>query len=221
MLFLQVMEYQIYSQCGSQWLTFVPNFVKTDQIAEMWSNTDLHVQTYCIQAGRYTHNGDEGTKLPRQASLCLKMYNKNLPHLLLVFKVKSHRRCCTGGPHDFKGTTAYVPSRASWPDVTNSLQQRRTEAKISMELSKNKTDGKTYASLLDKGKENNWWDWWDTAGTAVAQWLRRCATNRMVDGSIPAGISGFFIDIKSFRSHYGPGVDSASNRNEYQEHFWG
>jgi len=23
----------------------------------------------------------------------------------------------------------------------------------------------------------------------------------------------FFIDIKSFRSHYGPGVDSASNRN--------
>jgi len=29
----------------------------------------------------------------------------------------------------------------------------------------------------------------------------------------------FFIDIKSFRSHYGPGVDSASNRNEYQEYF--
>jgi len=29
----------------------------------------------------------------------------------------------------------------------------------------------------------------------------------------------FFIGIKSFRSHYGPGVDSASNRNEYQEYF--
>ena len=29
----------------------------------------------------------------------------------------------------------------------------------------------------------------------------------------------FFIDIKSFLSHYGPGVDSASNGNEYQEHF--
>ena len=29
----------------------------------------------------------------------------------------------------------------------------------------------------------------------------------------------FFIDIKSFRSHYSPGVDSPSNRNEYQEHF--
>ena len=36
-------------------------------------------------------------------------------------------------------------------------------------------------------------------GTAVAQWLRCCATNRKVAGSIPAGVSGFFIDIKSFR----------------------
>ena len=42
-----------------------------------------------------------------------------------------------------------------------------------------------------------------------------------VAGSIPAGVSGFFIDIKSFRSHYGPGVDSASNRNEYREYFLG
>ena len=49
--------------------------------------------------------------------------------------------------------------------------------------------------------------------------LRCCATNRQVAGSIPAGVSGFFIVIKSFRSHYGPGVDSVSNRNEYQEHF--
>ena len=31
----------------------------------------------------------------------------------------------------------------------------------------------------------------------------------------------FFIHVKSFRSHYGPGVDSASNRNEYQEYFLG
>ena len=58
-------------------------------------------------------------------------------------------------------------------------------------------------------------------GTAVAQWLRCCATNRKVAGSITAGVSGFFIDIKSFRSPYGPGVDSASNRNEYQEYFLG
>ena len=58
-------------------------------------------------------------------------------------------------------------------------------------------------------------------GTAVAQWLRCCATNRKVAGSIHAGVSGFFIDIKFFRSNYGPGVDSASNRNEYQENFLG
>ena len=44
-------------------------------------------------------------------------------------------------------------------------------------------------------------------GTAVAQWLSCCATNRKVAGLIPAGVSGFFIDIKSFRSQYDPGVD--------------
>ena len=37
----------------------------------------------------------------------------------------------------------------------------------------------------------------------MAQWLRFCATDRKVAGSIPAG------------------VDSASNRNEYEEHFLG
>jgi len=51
--------------------------------------------------------------------------------------------------------------------------------------------------------------------------LRWCATNRKVADSIPACIIEFFIDIKSFRSHYGPGVESASNRNEYQEYFLG
>jgi hypothetical protein len=30
-----------------------------------------------------------------------------------------------------------------------------------------------------------------------------------------------FTLTHSFRSHYGPGVDSASNRNEYQENFLG
>ena len=56
-------------------------------------------------------------------------------------------------------------------------------------------------------------------GTTVAQWLRCCATNWKVAGSNPAGVSRLFTDTKSFRSHYGPGVDSASNRNEYQEYF--
>ena len=51
----------------------------------------------------------------------------------------------------------------------------------------------------------------------MAQWLKCCATNQKVVGSIPAGV----IVIIYFRSHYGPGVDSASNRNEYQEHFLG
>jgi hypothetical protein len=32
-------------------------------------------------------------------------------------------------------------------------------------------------------------------GHAVAQWLRHCATNRKVAGSIADGVTGFFIDI--------------------------
>jgi hypothetical protein len=49
-------------------------------------------------------------------------------------------------------------------------------------------------------------------GTAVAQWLRYCATNQKVAGSIPDGVMEFTI---------GPEVDSSSNRNEYQEYFLG
>ena len=49
--------------------------------------------------------------------------------------------------------------------------------------------------------------------------LRCCTINLKVARSNPAGVSGILIDIKSFRSHYGPGVDSASNRNDYQEYF--
>jgi len=45
--------------------------------------------------------------------------------------------------------------------------------------------------------------------------------NRKVAGSIPARVNGVFIDIKSFRSHYGPGVDLGASRNDYQEYFLG
>ena len=58
-------------------------------------------------------------------------------------------------------------------------------------------------------------------GTLLAQWFRCCATNRKAADSIPTGVIGFFIGINSFRSHYGPGVDSASNRNDYQDYFLG
>ena len=46
-------------------------------------------------------------------------------------------------------------------------------------------------------------------------------SSTLVAGSIQTGVSRIFIDITSFWSHYGPGVDSASNRNEYQEYFLG
>ena len=52
-------------------------------------------------------------------------------------------------------------------------------------------------------------------------WLRHCATSQKVAGSIPDGVIGIFHRHKSFWPHYGPGVDSASNRNEYREYFLG
>jgi hypothetical protein len=45
--------------------------------------------------------------------------------------------------------------------------------------------------------------------------------NQKIVGSIPNGVTGLFLLTQSFQSHYGPGVDSASNRNEYQKCFLG
>ena len=56
-------------------------------------------------------------------------------------------------------------------------------------------------------------------GSTVVKVLCYNSEGRWFDHT--ADVSGFFIDIISFRSHYGPGVDSASNRNEYQEYFLG
>jgi hypothetical protein len=57
-------------------------------------------------------------------------------------------------------------------------------------------------------------------GHAVAQWLKHCATNQKVAGSIPDGVIEIF-HWHNCSGHYGPGVDPASNRNEYQEYFLG
>jgi hypothetical protein len=55
--------------------------------------------------------------------------------------------------------------------------------------------------------------------SAVAQWLRYCATNQK--SLYRSQMVSIIHWHKSFWSHYGPGVDSASNRNEHQENFLG
>ena len=55
--------------------------------------------------------------------------------------------------------------------------------------------GGTVVKVLGYKSEGRWFD------------SRRCHWN--------------FLLTQSFRSHYGPGVDSASNRNEYQDNFLG
>ena len=50
--------------------------------------------------------------------------------------------------------------------------------------------------------------------TAIAQWLRSLVRSQMVSLE-------FFIEIKSFGLHFGPWIDSASNRNESRSISWG
>ena len=46
--------------------------------------------------------------------------------------------------------------------------------------------------------------------------LKHCATSRKVESSMPDCVFGIFLLASSFRPRIGPGVDSTSNRNEYQ-----
>ena len=55
-------------------------------------------------------------------------------------------------------------------------------------------------------------------GTQWHSGLRNFATSRKVTGSIPHGAIGIF---NSFRPHCGPGVDSTSNRNGFQDSLLG
>ena len=56
---------------------------------------------------------------------------------------------------------------------------------------------------------------------SVSRSLKNCTTSRKVAGSIHRWCHWNFSLTYSFRPHDGPGVDSASNRNEYQEYFLG
>jgi len=59
----------------------------------------------------------------------------------------------------------------------------------------------------------------DTGGTWWRSWLTHCVSCRKVAGSIPDGVIGFFHWHNPCGRTNGPGgVDSASNRNEYQEY---
>jgi hypothetical protein len=55
----------------------------------------------------------------------------------------------------------------------------------------------------------------------VAQLVEAQRYKLEVAGLIPDGITGIFLLTIFPAALYGPGVDSASNRNEYQEYFLG
>jgi hypothetical protein len=51
----------------------------------------------------------------------------------------------------------------------------------------------------------------------MVAWLRHYAASRKVVGLRPDEVNDFFQFTQSFLLHCGPGVHSASNRNEYQK----
>jgi hypothetical protein len=56
----------------------------------------------------------------------------------------------------------------------------------------------------------------------TSSWLRHKATSRKFAGSNPYEVIGFFFQVAlCFQSFYCPVVHSSSNRNKYQEYFWG
>jgi hypothetical protein len=65
-----------------------------------------------------------------------------------------------------------------------------------------------YTPLLSKNTDIGWGKRWRS-------WLRHCATDRKVAVLIPDGVIAIFHWL-TFRPLYGPGIDSVSNRNEYQ-----
>ena len=55
-------------------------------------------------------------------------------------------------------------------------------------------------------------------GTRWRSWLRHCATNRKVGVRFPIWVTGIIHRLNVCRPHYGPGVDTTSHRNNYQEY---
>jgi len=58
-------------------------------------------------------------------------------------------------------------------------------------------------------------------GHAVAQLVEALCNKPEGRGFVARWCHWNFSLTYSFRPHYGPGVDSASNKNEYQEYFLG
>jgi len=97
---------------------------------------------------------------------------------------------------DFSSALVWFETLWTLPNLTNAFFKHRKLRKfdvVSCKFVSTRICNNGNSPLLRSGSLNCLW------GTAVAQWLRCCATNRKVAGSTPPGVGGFFID---------PGVDS-------------
>ena len=101
-------------------------------------------------------------------------------------------------------TFSYIDISQQFPEFLRSLMDRHKADKLS------KFQGITQSTIF---KTTLW------GGTVVKVLCYKSEGRSLVRSQLVS--VEFFTDIKSFRSQYGSGVDSASNRNEYQEYFLG
>jgi hypothetical protein len=108
---------------------------------------------------------------------------------------------------------SYNLSRPAWPSSGNTKNIQNTGCNI--KLYKNK-----WGLILNIASKNSYGYMLLMWGPLmVAQWLRYCATNRKVAGSIPDGVFGIFHCHNPFDRTMALGSAQPLNINEYQEHF--
>jgi hypothetical protein len=66
----------------------------------------------------------------------------------------------------------------------------------------------------------NLWDL-EVLPECLVRFIPRCAISQKITGWSSDEVIEYFQFFLPFEPHYGPGVDSASNRNEYQQVFLG
>ena len=113
----------------------------------------------------------------------------------------SMSKCTCGNMHSSYDTAGYTGSsnvkskRSRWLRLVIRMDKGRMANRFFRALQQIGDRGSTVVKVLCYKSKGRWFD---------SRW---CHSN--------------FSLTYSFRSHYGPGVDSASNRNEYQEYLLG
>jgi len=169
------------------------------QTLNLWIISGITISTHAV---RFLHI--LATDTHRWSSRCGKwgyLQSIFLKHTYTTFTV-DHNRCSM--LNSFFVTSAYLTTNTV-SQIRRPIMEVKVKVKCTLVQALRLCTGRTAHRgskgvallFLDHGTRR----WWGvsvtppplfTPGTAVAQWLRCCATNWKVAGSIPAGVTGIF-----------------------------